>query len=274
MSDRKTHLTGIYVVIAALIGLAGTLSTIYLKPTRGKSADPSTEPLRHFDDKARLSRILDIKRIPQLEQNHHAMYVEFLLLAKAAQIPEREAKWIMNMVENGLLHNVVQKFSILAIDNSFTPPRIGIELSINFDWKNYKIHPVLNKENYRSSKLENQRTMDLAEAFTEYLRRYEDENTVVDLRCWTIPNPTFQALKTLGAISAATIINQDTVINISKDEFKRIVYKKLNLVEGEPLKWRSGNEFYQYQDSEVTPGLSVTLRYVVPNDSNKKELLD
>lgn len=260
------------IAVGKLVIQNHTLSIKNEKYTQDRLREKEKALKKALDDKTRaqLFRIFDIKKVPNsLQRHHHLMYVQFVKLMKEIPVSEGEAKWMMEMVENGLLHHIVSRFSILCIDNNFDPPRKGMKLTINFDWDNYKMNPIFNKEGYNSKALENQKIMDLADMFVEFLE-YEDENATVTTRYQTIDTPSFKALNTLNATSFSTITEQDTTINISKDNFEKLVRKKLNLSVSEPLKWRNGDEYYFYEDSEASAGLSVSLRYVIPDKKNKK----
>ena len=186
-------------------------------------------------------------------------------MAEAAKAPESNLKWLRKLVKRGVLHNVLQRYSLIAIDTSDNKEEIAAKFTSEINWKDCSLYAKLKSNTKQDKNVYDQQTMHLAAAFADIVER---EDLIVEMRAKTVDDPNYEALNTLGV--PAYDIGLDTTINIDKVEFKKLVRKELNMSQAESLNWRDGDETTIEVNSSITPELTVKLKYVHPKKDSLK----
>lgn len=211
--------------------------------------------------------ILDVKGVPRdVANRYYLVYVQLILLAETAKAPDSNLRRLRRLVRKGVLHNVLERYSLIGIDTTYNPPKLAAQFSTEINWKDCSLYTKLKSNLNTDQSVYDQKTMYLAGAFSELVER---ENLKVEMRCRTVKKPNFDALNTLGVPDYE--IGLDTIIKIKEGDFKKLIDEKLDLTRAESLEWRDGDEEIITVNSSITPELTVKLKYMRSKKKNIKD---
>lgn len=201
--------------------------------------------------------VLDGQGLPaSVAARYQLVYVQILLLADAAGVPDETDGWLRSMTRDGLLHDVLEDLYVLGMDTSGPTPQVAALLAISVDWDLGAVQAQLATTRVGGfDGVQNQRTMQLARAFNGIV---QSEKLTVEVRYGMVNKPTVGALRTLG-------VHEDSKL-AEGENFKTVVNDRLGLAAATPPVWRSENRQVLKEVSELTPELNVVLEYAVKEE--------
>lgn len=201
----------------------------------------------------------DIQGIPKhVATRYYMVYVQLVLLAESANAPENHLRWLRNIVRQGILHNVLEEYELIALDKSSKEPKVAAKLSVSIDWEQSRVYSKLKAE--KGQELDNiysQPIMTIAKSFSTIVER---EDLDVEMRCRTVAEPNLKALNALGVPEYYNPHKKQ--VNLSYEKFENLVHEKLNLINTTTPRWRDGDEITFESVSELTPELKIKLKYI------------
>jgi len=201
----------------------------------------------------------DIQGIPKhVATRYYMVYVQLVLLAESANAPENHLRWLRNIVRQGILHNVLEEYELIALDKSSKEPKVAAKLSVSIDWEQSRVYSKLKAE--KGQELDNiysQPIMTIAKSFSTIVER---EDLDVEMLCRTVAEPNLKALNALGVPEYYNPHKKQ--VNLSYEKFENLVNEKLNLINTTTPRWRDGDEITFESVSELTPELKIKLKYI------------
>lgn len=198
------------------------------------------------------------------------VYVQLMILAEVASMPESHLKWLRNLVREGVLHNVLEEYNLIGIDKNNGNPKVAIKLTVDIDWEKSKVYSRLKVDKEKKlNDIYNQPIIIIAKTFANIVKK---EKLTVEMRCRTVENPNLKALNTLGTPKYYNPYKKK--INISHKKFKELIDKKLNLVNTDTPPWREGDEVTFSAVSDITPELKTKIKYIKRNNNSLEDIKD